>query len=240
MKKCLISVFGIENLLILDLNSVYNVIVRRKVFSVWFVVFLAWAFYRANVILPEWVDEFIVKPLIFIAPVLFVTSREGKDLRSIGLGLSLKNLIFDIYIGVSLGVLFAIEGLFANYIKYGRFSFSPLQTVSLSGGIYMFLIINLITSVSEEILGRGYMYNRLYQATNNQARSAIVSSFLFLLLHVPIMFTRLHLTGSSLIFYPVSIMVMGIANSYLFTLRKTLVLPVLVHTFWNMTMALYL
>ena len=70
--------------------------------------------------------------------------------------------------------------------------------------------------------------------------SAIVASALFTLIHLPIMFTRLYLTGNALIFYPLSIFSMGMVNSYLFTLRGTLVLPILVHTFWNMTISLYL
>lgn len=84
------------------------------------------------------------------------------------------------------------------------------------------------------------MYKRLYKTTKNQFGSAATSSFLFLLLHVPILFTRLHLTGTSLLVYPISIMLLGITNSYVYSLRGSLVLPILIHAFWNMTVALYL
>lgn len=214
---------------------------KHQVFGVWFIIFLVWAFYRAKFFLPETVDEFLIKPLVFVLPVLYVVIiREKKRLADLGLVPSPKNFFLDLYLGVLIGILFVVEGLLANFLKYGQFSFAPILAVKVSGGIVSFLIINLATSFWEEILARGYLYNRLYQITKNQFGAAFTSSFMFLLLHIPIMFTRLHLMGASLLVYPVSILLLGITNSYLFTLRGSLILPILIHTFWNMTVALYL
>lgn len=213
---------------------------KHKVFIVWFVIFLIWAFYRAYFFLPDWADEFLVKPLIFVLPVLIVVFKEKKKLTDLGITFRIPKLFVDLYIGVVIGILFAVEGLVVNYLKYNHFSFAPILASRVSGGVGMFILLNLATSVSEEILGRGFLYKRLFQTTNNQFGSAFTSSFLFLLLHIPILFTRLHLSGTSLLVYPVSIMLLGITNSYIFTLRGSLMLPVLIHTFWNMTVALYL
>lgn len=214
---------------------------KRQVFIVWFLIFLIWAFYRAYFFQPEWIDELLVKPLVFVFPVLFmVWYYENKPLAELGLTFKLKNIILDIYVGVVLGILLAFEGLIANYLKYGNFTFSPLAAAKMYGDIGIFLIVNLISAISEEILGRGYLYNRLFRITNRQFWSALFSSILFLLLHLPIMFTRLHLTGGALVIYPVSILILGITNCYLFTLRRSLTIPILLHTFWNMTIALYL
>lgn len=214
---------------------------KRQVFIVWFIIFLVWAFYRAYFFQPEWIDELLVKPLAFVFPVLFVVwYLENRPLADLGITFKLKNLILDIYVGVVLGILLAFEGLIANYLKYGNFSFSPLAATKMYPDIGIFLFINLISAVSEEILGRGYLYNRLFRITDRQFSSALVSSILFLLLHLPIMFTRLHLTGEALLIYPFSILILGITNCYLFSLRKSLILPILLHTFWNMTIALYL
>lgn len=214
---------------------------KRQLFAVWFFIFLIWAFYRAYFRFPEWVDELLVKPLVFVAPVFYIVLvAENKKLDELGLAPSGKSLFLDLYIGVVIGILFAMEGLFANYLKYGQFSFQPILALKLSAGIAPFLFINLITSVWEEILGRGFLYQRLAKITNNQFGAALVSSFLFLLLHIPIMFTQLHLMGVSLLVYPLSILLLGITNSYILSLRGSLVLPILIHTFWNMTVALYL
>lgn len=214
---------------------------KRQVYGVWFFIFLAWALYRSKFFLPEWVDEFIVKPVIFVAPVLFVVIlREKNKFKELGLSTSFKQLLTDLYIGVVIGILFAFEGLLANYLKYGKFSFAPIVALRLSGSMTFFLLINLSTSIWEEILARGYLYKRLYKISKNQFWAATHSSFFFLLLHIPIMFTRLRLTGTSLIVYPISILILGITNCYIFSYRKTLTLPILIHTFWNMTVALYL
>ena len=217
-----------------------QVFVKHQVFFVWFLIFIVWAFYRAYFRLPEWVDEFIVKPLVFFLPVFYlVIVRKKQPMSELGLPSSPKNFFTDLYLGVAVGVFFALEGLLANYLKYGKFSFAPILAAK-SFPLGWFFLINLSTSIWEEILGRGYLYNQLYKATKNQLWAAFASSFLFLLLHVPIMFTQLHLMGTSLLIYPVSILLLGITNSYVFSLRGSLTLPILLHTFWNMTIALYL
>lgn len=214
---------------------------KHQVFIVWFVIFLAWAFYRANFFLPESVDEFLVKPLVFVLPVLYVVLfREKKKLKELGLAPKPHEFFVDLYIGVVIGVIFAIEGLLVNFLKYGQFSLSPVLASKISGGLGLFFLINLATSVWEEILGRGYLYQRLYKINKNQFYAAFSSSFLFLLLHIPILFTRLHLSGTSMVVYPLSILLLGITNSYIFSLRGSLTLPILIHAFWNMTVALYL
>lgn len=214
---------------------------KKQVFLVWFLIFLVWSFYRAFFALPEAVDELLIKPLIFVLPIVFIVwILENKSFREIGLQTTFKILLIDVYIGVVLGILLAVEGLLANYLKYGRFSFGPIEALYQAGGVGFFLLINLATALCEEIFARGFMYNRLYKASREQMASAVISSILFTLIHVPIMFTRLHLTGNALIFYPMSIFVMGIVNAYLFSLRGSLVLPIMVHTFWNMTISLYL
>ncbi len=210
----------------------------KKIYLVWFLIFLAWSIYRVSGTWPEWVDELIVKPLIFVLPILWlVVVKEKRSLVS--LGLTFKNFFKEIYIGVGIGLLFASEGFLVNYIKYHTFSFVPIGALA-SVGLIPFLIFSVATSISEEILGRGYVYSRLYEGNHNQFKSAVIASFLFLLLHIPILFTRLNLMGMSLIVYLVSIFLLGVTNSYLYTYRKSLVVPILIHIFWNATVALYL
>lgn len=219
----------------------YNGYMKRRVFIVWFFILLTWAFYRSAFHLPEAIDELIVKPLVFAFPVLYVVVfREKKSMSTLGLLPEKKSLMVDVYIGVVLGIVFALEGLLANFLKYGTYSFTPLPALIGGGGLIPFLMINFATAFSEEILGRGFLYKRLFQSNKSQWKSALVSSFLFFLLHVPILFSQLHLTGASLVVYPISIMLLSITNAYVYELRGSLVLPILIHAFWNMTVALYL
>ena len=196
---------------------------KRQTFAVWFIIFIVWAFYRAYFHLPDWIDEFLIKPVVFVFPVIFVLVGEKNPLKEMGLWRSLPDFFLDIYLGVLIGLLFALEGMLANFIKYGQFSFAPILALKVSGGIVPLFIINIF-----------------YKISNNQFWAATSSSVLFLLLHIPILFTSLHLSGISFLVYPISILLLGITNSYVFTLRKSLTLPILIHAFWNMTVALYL
>jgi membrane protease YdiL (CAAX protease family) len=214
---------------------------KHLVVGVWFVIFLVWAFYRAYFSFPEWVDEMIVKPIVFVFPVVYILIiREKKKINELGFESKGISVAADFYTGVIIGILFALEGLVANYTKNGKFFFAPIASVLLSGGLIPFLILNFATSLWEEILGRGFLYQRLYKISGNQFWAASFSSCLFLLLHIPIMFTRLHLTGISFLVYPLSIFILSMTNAYLFSLRRSLTLPILLHLFWNMTVALYL
>ncbi len=212
---------------------------RKHIFNIWAVILIIWAVYRVYVHMPEWVDELISKPLVFIGPVLwYVTRVEHRPLAS--LGLTRGHLGRDLKIGLGFGMVFALEGIVANAIKHGQFSFMPV--IPIEGfGIVMAIVLSIATAVSEEILSRGFVFGRLLEYyQNNLAKAASIGSILFLLLHVPIMFTTLKLTGSTLAIFILTDVIIAFATSILYSETKTLTVPILVHAFWNMTVALYL
>lgn len=212
-----------------------NCLKMKKVVLVWLFVLVVWYLYRTFFFFPEWVDEVLVKPLVFLGPIVYLLKKEKKDLSS--LGIKKGNLFADLYLGIFLGFLFALEGLLANWLKYGRFSFAPI--LNLKGmGILVYIFLSLATSFSEEILGRGFLFKRIFEKSKNLSQAAVYSSLLFLCLHLPIAFKNL--SSPALIIYLLSVFILGVANSLIFNLRKTLTLPILIHTFWNMTVALYL
>jgi membrane protease YdiL (CAAX protease family) len=57
---------------------------------------------------------------------------------------------------------------------------------------------------------------------------------------VPILVTMTKLQGITLVLFLVTDFVLAMANSLLFYNTGSLVAPILVHIFWNMTVALYL
>src|SRR5689334_18152170 len=78
---------------------------------------IAWGLYRVIVPLPEEVDEFILKPLIWLLPLfVIVFKREKLGLGS--LGITMKNLFPSIYFSFALGAIFAIEAILVNFAKY--------------------------------------------------------------------------------------------------------------------------
>ena len=102
------------------------------------------------------------------------------------------------------------------------------------------LVLSLATALTEEILNRGFIFSRLYEKMKNLPASAILSSLLFVGLHVPILITALQLQGVTLVLFFITTFILGVVNALLFANTGSLVAPILVHIFWNMTVALYL
>lgn len=209
-----------------------------SVYHLWGWIALSWALYRYFFRLPEWADEFIFKPLVFAAPVFwFVLKKERRTLAS--LGLTGKNFFTAMYIGLGFGFVFALEGLAANAIKYGKLQINPIAAFE-QYGMVMLLALSLATAFSEELLSRGFVFNRIWEKTKNLPYASIVSTALFVLLHVPILIAMHKLQGVTLVLFFVTDIILGLANSLLFYSTASLVAPILVHIFWNMTVALYL
>ncbi len=207
-------------------------------YRVWGWIVLAWALYRYFLRMPEWVDEFIFKPLIFVAPVLWYVRTKEKA-RWSSIGITGKNLYTSIYIGLGFGFIFALEGLAANALKYGRLTIMPIAAFTQYGMVTL-LLLSLATAICEEILSRGFVFTRLIQAKKSLPFASLVSTLMFVLLHVPILVLSLKLQGMALVLFFITDFVLGFANSLLLYNTGSLVAPILVHIFWNMTVALYL
>src|SRR3989344_1188496 len=209
----------------------------EPVYRLWGWILLVWSLYRYFLKLPEWVDEFISKPLVFVAPVIwYVINKEKRTLESIGL--TGKNFFNSVYIGLGFGMVFAIEGIAAHAIKYGKLEVNPIAAFQQYG--FFLIVVSVAIAFSEEVLSRGFIFNRLYEKTKNLPYAALIGSILFILLHVPILVTTTKLTGITLVLFIVTDFVLAFANSMLFVTTGSLVAPILVHIFWNMTVALYL
>ena len=210
----------------------------EPVYQLWGWILLTWSLYRNFFKLPEVVDEFIAKPLIFVAPVLwYVLKKEKRNL--ISLGLTTKNLFTSLYVGLGFGFVFALEGIAANAIKYGKIQINPIAAFE-QYGLVMLLILSVATAFTEELLNRGFLFGRILEKTKSLPYAAILSTVLFVLLHVPILVASLKLSGMTLVLFFVTDFILGLANSLLYFNTKSLLAPILVHVFWNMTVALYL
>lgn len=214
---------------------------QNWVFRFWAWQALAWCLYRyftANTGIPETFEEFLVKPIVFVVPVLlFVFFKERRTIES--LGITKKNLLFSIVLGTGFGLLFAGEALVANILKFGALYVDP-TSVGYIYGLPMIFFLSFATAFSEELLSRGFFFNRLFEATKRVWYAAILSSFMFVAFHIPILLTTLRFTGTTLILFFLTNIVLGIANSLIFSKTKSLVAPILIHLFWNVTVAMFL
>jgi membrane protease YdiL (CAAX protease family) len=207
------------------------------IYHLWAWILLVWSLYRYFFKLPEWADEFIFKPLVFVAPVLwYVLKKERRNLASIGI--TGKNFFNSLYIGIGFGLAFAVEGLLVHAVKYGKLDVNPISAFGTYG--FFLIIISLATAFSEELLSRGFIFNRIFEKTKNLFYSAAIGALFFVLLHIPILVTANKLQGMTLVLFFTTDIILALANSMLFATTGSLVAPILVHIFWNMTVALYL
>ena len=215
----------------------------RRVLAIYVVVLLAWGVYRFFYQLSEPLDEFIAKPLIFLGPVFWYLSRYEKNNWRL-LGFKSKHMSHgssiakDIYLGVGLGMLLGADGLIFNFIKYQGFNFEPVAAAG-EFGLFGLMLLSTATAITEETFGRGFLYNFLrYYVPDPKA--VLISSLLFLVIHFPIVFFVLKLSGLGLFIYLSTILILSVANSIIFRVTESIYAPILIHLFWAVTMGLYL
>mgnify|MGYP002352054766 CR=1 FL=1 len=209
----------------------------QKTLNLWAVILIVWAIYRANFSLPEWIDELIAKPLVFVLPVYLFLKKTDKHNFFTAVGLKSKHWLQDLLLGIGIGLLFCASALLANFVKTQRLVF-PFSQQTPEGALTICLLA-LATGISEEILSRGFVLKRLYEESKNVLTSSFYASILFFFLHVPILFTNTRISGNMLIVFMVTDLLLSLVNSFIFLERKSLILPILIHAFYNIAMTLF-
>ncbi len=209
----------------------------KHIFALFSFIFVVWSFYRyLPEILPLWVEELILKPLVWLWPTFWLVKRiENQPLSS--LGLTKKNLFPSLYWGIGLGLVFALEGLLTNIIKY-----KGLNLVSLVYSPLVFLglfLLSLVTAFSEETVFRGYIFNRLWQIWHQEWLANLVSSFLFVVIHLPIGVFVLGYTPLIMLAYLLFVFIFAFGSAFVFGRTKNLFSSILLHIFWSWPIVLF-
>lgn len=213
----------------------------QKVLNVWAVILIIWSVYRAyfKTDLPIWFDEFIAKPLVFIVPVYYyITTSEKKNFFE-GIDLRKKNLISNILLGIGIGVVFFISGGLGEALK-SKNLLGVFHSVKFNSTLLFFLVTALVTSFSEEVLSRGFVLRRLYDDSKNVLTAAFLSSILFFFLHVPILFTSDKIIGYVLLRVMFTDLILSLAVSFIYLERRSLILPILIHAFYNLSLYVFM
>jgi membrane protease YdiL (CAAX protease family) len=213
----------------------------QKALNLWAIILIVWSVYRAKFRMPEYIDEFIAKPLVFVLPVYYYIRKiERKEFfPSIYFDLKHKKLLKDLVFGLTAGGVFVVSAVLANSIKMGKITFLSGQMIDSQSLMVIFLTA-IATSVSEEILSRGFILKRLYEESKNIYTASFLGSILFFFLHVPILFTNIRITGNLLLLFIATDMVLSLVNSFVFLERKSLTLPILIHAFYNLTLVFFI
>ncbi len=209
----------------------------QRVLNIWAIVLIIWSIYRTKLMLPEWFDEIIAKPLVFILPVYYSITRYEQKPFFQQIWLKRKTIVTDTTTGLLVGLIFLVAAFFSNYVRFGDLSFveNVFKTNLLLAGI-----LTIFTAVSEEILSRGFILKRLYEDSSNMYSASFIASTLFLVLHIPILFTIPNLSGSLLLLFLGTDFILSLVNSFIFLDRKSLLAPILIHAMYNFAILFYM
>ncbi|MGB9707278.1 MAG: type II CAAX prenyl endopeptidase Rce1 family protein [Microgenomates group bacterium] len=210
----------------------------QKALNLWAIILIIWSIYRANFKMPEWFDEFIAKPLVFVLPVFYYIKNFEKKNFFEALWIKPKNFISDFLLSLGIAFIFFLTAILANFLKYKKIVFLPISLADKQ--IFLIIFTAMATGISEEILSRGFVLKRLYEESKNILTSSFFASILFFFLHVPILFTNIKLTGNLLLFFMATDIVLSLFNSFVFLIRRSLFLPIFIHALYNITLLLFI
>ena len=202
----------------------------KHVFALFSFIFIFWAFYRYLPEPPVWVSELILKPLVWLLPTYWLVRKiEKQPLNSIGI--TKKNLLPAFYWGIGLGLVFILEGLLTNIL-----AFRGIQLKAAEFNLLNFLVamvLSLATAVSEEIVFRGYIFNRFRQIWQKEWGANFLTSLLFVLIYLPVGIFVLGYTPWLMLVYLIFVFIFSLASGFVFGRTDNVLASILLHLFWS-------
>ncbi|MGA3291579.1 MAG: CPBP family intramembrane glutamic endopeptidase [Candidatus Microgenomates bacterium] len=210
----------------------FKILKNVTVYSTYLI--LIWAFYRFLFQLPDEVEELVIKPVLWLFPLFWFAGRDGFSFSS--LGITFKNFFYSVYLSLGLGVIFVLEAVLTNFLKYGRFNFAANIG---SSPLIISLGLSFATAISEEIAFRGYIFGRLWSVLMNEWSANFISTILWTVIHVPIAFFVWKLSLSAGILYLILTAIFGIGSAFVFAKTKNISGSIILHVLWEWPIILF-
>jgi len=198
----------------------------QKAFNVWGIVLAIWAVYRSTIGVSASMlfDEVIIKPALFILPVLFyITQIEHKSFIQ-GLWLDTKNLINNMKVALLMSIPVFLLFL---VLVVGNTKVVPVA--------YLLTLIPVVLgmSISEEVLSRGFVARHIWEEKHNVIITMAQASVLHMFLRIPRIMTMPELFGQKLVLFVVADFLLSIVLTALFLWRKDLISVIVVRFLYS-------
>jgi len=202
----------------------------EKTLNIYGIILIVWSLYRFyfKTTQPLWFDEFIAKPAIFVLPVWYFVSRYEKKPFLEGLSIKTKSPLLDIAAGLLIGAVFFVIS-----------AFRAISHTGISPQIIYWVGIALASSITEEIVSRGFILNRLFDNDKNIILSSVYASILFFFLRVPILFVENKLSGQVLVQALLTNFILSLVISLLFLKRRSLPFAIAIHFMYALSFYLF-
>lgn len=195
---------------------------------------IVWGFYRFLFKLPDEVEELVVKPIVWLIPLIYFLGKEKLGISSIGF--TFKNLFSSIYLSLGLGAIFVLEALLINFLRYKGFNFSAnFGTVAFLSSFSL----SFVTAFSEETVFRGYIFNRIWYVLKNEWNANLITSSLWALIHIPVTFFVWKLDPASAMIYLILTTIFGIGSAFVFARTRNILSSILLHVLWEWPIILF-
>ncbi len=209
----------------------------QKALNIWAVILLVWGAYRYffKADLPIWFDEFVAKPLVFVVPIYYFITKVEKRSFAEGIEFNKKTLGRDLLLGGVIGMFFFVTNAIGS-IHALKMLTSKFSMIIFQGQFLLLTFTAIATSITEEILSRGFILKRLYEGTKNVIISCLGASILFFFLHIPFLLTSESLKGPVLLEVMATDLLLSFSVSILYLYSRSITVPIVVHALYTISL----
>lgn len=199
----------------------------RKIFFYYVYLVIVWGFFRLLFKLPEVIEEFWIKPVIWLAPLLGLWVSEKKRVAFFQ-GSFVKALVW----GIGLGIVWMGVASVVSVARIGRVPFFVGDTTKY-GDI---LGAAFATAVVEELVFSGYIFQKLYRKASDFSSALITTCVMFSLIHVPIGLFVYKYSPVSLLGFLVVVGLVEAGSCFLMSRTRNVAAPMIAHFMWAVAM----
>jgi len=196
----------------------------KKLFVSYGVIVILWTFYRLFFHLPEWADELIAKPILWLTPLGVTGNLSFKLLYNQLKKTGSYNIIIGLIGGISYFTLFRIVTRQLSILVI------PGLTVS---ALFLNIVIVSATGLIEEMVFRLVLFEQLSR-TMDALSAVLLTTLLFVGIHLPIMLFSYHYTFVQIIWYSMILAVSSLVYTGVYLHKRSVGSAALTHAIWNL------
>lgn len=212
------------------------VITFPKVLLLYAGLLIVWATFRAFFHYSVWVEEIIIKGIIFSLPLLILPLPSKSPLQA--LGITTTNFFKSVSLGIGAGIALGLAGVGLSFLR-GEHLFPTLFPGLTSEQVGAFIILALITAFWEQLLFSGYFLAQLKPILTEEIPLVIMVSLMFALIHLPSLVFVQQLSNASIAGNLLILSALGAGCAILRLRTGNLIAPIMAHTLWGITLYLF-
>jgi membrane protease YdiL (CAAX protease family) len=200
-----------------------------KVFYYFIYLLVVWGFFRLLFRLPEVIEEFWIKPIIWLTPLFGLWINEKERVKFFK-GSWIKALMW----GGGLGLLWLVIAVVVSLGRSGNAVFFP-GDISKYGDV---LGAALATAIVEELVFSGFIFQKLHKKARDPRHAILMTAGMFSLIHLPIGLFVYKYSSVQLIEFLLVVALVEMGSSFVMNKSNNVMAPILSHFMWAVAMTI--